>query len=360
MNTLLIDKTDITEALVDDDCTILRPDDDRWLDFITAHPDTTIFHHPAWMHVISRTYGYHAFVIAVCNAEGEILAGLPMMDVSTTLRRHHWVSLPFTDYCNPLSRDAGSLERLTTCLTSFYYKGTAPRIELRWAFPCQQEMQTCSNYVLDTIALSTDADQVAWRFDRVHRQNTRAAVEKNVRIERGDQCEHLRLFYQLQLETRRRHGLPTQPQRFFDLLADRLFQQGLGFVLLAYKGDECLAGLVLLRWKQSLIAKYAASKKCTLSLRPNNLLFWDAIKWGCNNGYKVFDIGRSHIENEGLRRYKRGWGAREFPLSYSVLPTAPARPRVSRVVEKIAQTIIRRSPVWVCRLSGELFYQHLA
>jgi len=359
METRFTDLMNTPDEKVAKDCIIMKPDDARWLAFAGAHPDATVFHHPAWMDIIATCYGFQPFVIAVCDAAGGIRAGLPMMDASTVFRHRHWVSLPFTDYCNPLYLDSASLERLSAGIASFYREGIARSIELRWDFPPQQSMHAYSDFVLQTIPLVPDADKVIKRFDRVHRQNAHAAEERGVRIVRGEGREHLRLFYDMQLKTRLRHGAPAQPQRFFDLVADKIFKPGLGFVLLAYKGDKCLAGLVLLHWKQSLIAKYAASREDSLNLRPNNLLFLNAIKWGCSNGVKVFDMGRSANEHTGLRRYKRGWGAEEMPLKYSVLSSAPPRREARRFVENIAHTIIEHSPTFVCRILGNQFYRYI-
>lgn len=50
----------------------------------------------------------------------------------------------------------------------------------------------------------------------------------------------------------------------------------------------------------TLIAKHVASREDRFKLRPNNLLFWEGICWGCKNGYTVFDMGRTDVENIGL------------------------------------------------------------
>jgi CelD/BcsL family acetyltransferase involved in cellulose biosynthesis len=163
----------------------------------------------------------------------------------------------------------------------------------------------------------------------------------------------------MQLKTRLRHGAPVQPKRFFDMFAEKIFKPGLGFVMLAYKDDKCLAGLVLLRWNYSLVAKYAASREDSLNLRPNNLLFLNAITWGCSNGCRVFDMGRSAVEHTGLKRYKRGWGAEEMPLNYSVFSSAPPKRAARRFAEKIAHSIIEHSPAFVCRILGNNFYRYI-
>ena len=97
--------------------------------------------------------------------------------------------------------------------------------------------------------------------------------------------------------------------RFFDLLASGLIEQGLGFVLLAYKDDECLAAAVFLHWQRTLTYKYGASVADGLKLRPNNLLFWTAIRWGCENGYTVLNMGKTDLANTGLRGIQEWLGS---------------------------------------------------
>jgi hypothetical protein len=86
---------------------------------------------------------------------------------------------------------------------------------------------------------------------------------------------------------------------------------------------------------------------------------WTAIKWGCENGYHTFDFGRTDLSDEGLRAFKNGWGTREEPLVYSVITDRPPQPSSGRLKRSMA-AVIQRSPTWVCRLIGELFYQYAA
>ena len=335
----------------------IEPCDERWLAFAASHAQANIFHHPAWINLLAECYGYRPFIIAVQDDEGELFAGMPIMEVNSFLTSRRWVSLPFSDYCVPLSRDDESLEKLADYFVNAYENDQVPSIELRWELPHQETIQQKSNHVLHSIELSENIDSVAKRFKRSHRQNIRTAEKRGVRVEWGNKIEHMRLYYQLQLETRQRQGVPVQPWRFFELLATTLFEQELGFALLAYKDEECLAGVIFLHWGKYIVAKYAASRADTLKLRPNNLLFWTGIHWGCEHGKTVFDFGRTDNSNSGLCRYKRGWGAVEKPLIYSVLSSKPPNQKNSRF-QDILKPVIRKSPLWVCRASGELLYRH--
>lgn len=48
----------------------------------------------------------------------------------------------------------------------------------------------------------------------------------------------------------------------------------------------------------------------------NHGILWDAIQWGCENGYHTLDMGRSDLDGEGLLKYKRSWGTTESDLTY--------------------------------------------
>lgn len=336
---------------------LLDPADERWLAFAESNPLSTIFHHPAWVNLLADCYGYRPFVVAMADEDGKIHAGIPIMEVKSPLTGRRWVSLPFTDHCAPLHRDVEALESLTDAVLQTAEAERVPKVELRWDYPRHSEIQSASHNVLHTVKLDPDVDSVLGRIHRMHKRNTKAAEKKGVRIEWGKQREHLDTFYGLHLETRRRQGVPIQPRKFFDLLGSTIIQQGLGFVLLAYKDDQCLAAAVFLHWRHTLIYKYGASSTEGWNLRPNNLLFWTAIHWGCENGYTLLDLGKTELANTGLREFKDRWGAEERPLTYSTVSATPPHPADGKL-GGVMRAVIQNSPPWVCEAAGALLYRH--
>jgi CelD/BcsL family acetyltransferase involved in cellulose biosynthesis len=332
--------------------------DHRWLTFAASHPNATVFHHPAWTALLARCYGYRPLLLTIEDA-GTICAGLPISEIKGLWGGRRWVSLPFSDYCQPLGTGEGSQECLAAALVRLYETDNLRQCEVRWTLPSRPDIQQCCRHVLQVVPISPDAGRVYKGLDRTCRQNIAKAEESGVQIVRGQDTEHLRLFYELQLETRRRHGVPVQPWRFFRCIGDLLLQSGLGFVLLAFQEDRCIAGALLLHWGRTLTCKYAASRAEDLKVRPNNLLFWTAIQWGCEQNYTTFDMGRTEVDNTGLRRYKKGWGAEETPLTYSILAPGPVEP-ANEALTRVVETVIQRSPPWVCRAAGEALYKHFA
>jgi hypothetical protein len=68
-------------------------------------------------------------------------------------------------------------------------------------------------------------------------------------------------------------------------------------------------------------------------------------------------MGRTDSGNSGLRTFKSGWGAEEMPLAYTSLSDKRRPDGVSKV-QPIMNAVIRNSPPWVCRTTGELLYKH--
>jgi CelD/BcsL family acetyltransferase involved in cellulose biosynthesis len=333
--------------------------DRSWIEYVSNLPQVNIFHQPAWSQMLVDCYSYHAFIITLIASNGYIQASLPMMEVNSPFTGRRWISLPFSDHCMPLYNDEAALRQLTEELVLLSKDRNSPPIELRGKYPSHELIHNHADYVLHTLSLESGPEALFDRFHSMHRRNIKKAQKSGMRVKQGTSQEHIDDFYLLHLNNRRRQGIPVQPKRFFNLLRKMILEQGLGFVLCAYLDDECIAAYIFLHWGQTLTYKFGASNPERLDLRPNNLLMWSGIRWGCENGYRTLDMGRSSLSNIGLRKFKSRWGAQESPLIYSTLSAAPLSLTGGKL-ESFIHTMIRNTPSWVCRATGELLYKHFA
>jgi len=339
------------------DSQLLSPDDERWAPYLSANQLANVFHHPAWSYLLAESYSYEPFVLAAFNSEGDILGGIPLIGIRSIFNKKRLVSLPFTDHCPPLFASYSALQVLTDHMVTLSKEDRISRIELRSDYPLLPGMHRCSDYVLHRVRLAPDESEVSSRIKPKHFRQVKVAEERGVQIKRGVDTGFVRQFYHMHMLTRRRKGVPVQPWKFFELLVQHITQQGLGFVLLAYKDQECVAGAVFLNWNKTLIYKYSASIEKARQLLAMDLLLWTAIQWGCENGYEWMDMGRTDKEDQGLRYFKRRWGAEEIPLYYCTISEDVQKPSSGEWAER-AKPIIQRSPPWVCRAAGELLYRH--
>jgi hypothetical protein len=168
-------------------------------------------------------------------------------------------------------------------------------------------------------------------------------------------------FYRLHLRTRRRFGVPIQPRRFFRMLWESVIRTGLGSVLIAEASASPVAAEVFLSWNGTTISKFSASDERAWSLRANNLITWHLIKTACERGSRWLDFGRTDAGSEGLRVFKRSWGAVEEPLVYATLGAGPEpAPSMGGKAGHLLASVIRHGPPVLCRAAGEALYRYAA
>jgi hypothetical protein len=233
--------------------------------------------------------------------------------------------------------------------------------EVRAELPAGDGVHLRSDAFTHTTALSGDKDAVFASFhpSQVQRNIRRAKKEQVVVRSAEEMADLTRVFYRLHVQTRRRLGMPVQPRRFFEAIWRHLFVPGYGRLQLAYSGTRPIAGAVFLTGNNVLTYKYGASDPAFWNLRPNHLVFWTALQWASETGFTEFDWGRSDAADKSLREFKSYWAGNEKPLVYSTLANGTPKEESPRAMN-IGRTVLRRSPTWVCRAAGELFYRYAA
>lgn len=336
-------------AAIVDPCT-----DARWGELLASSPQACVFHHPAWLSLLRECYGYEIAAWALEGRDGTLAAGLPVARIASRLTGTRLVALPFSDVCPPLGAPETAAALGAAVAERREHEGLD--LEVRARLTGIRGGHAPVRYVEHRLPLEPDVEAVAERFSKSQvKRGIAKARREGVTVERRTDADALARFYRMHVRTRRSQGVPTQPRRFILGFAD-LFARGRGFVLLARAGGEDLAAAVFLAAGGTLTYKYGASDPRFLAKRPNNLLFMEAIRWGCENGQRELDFGRTDLENDGLRRFKSAWGAQERELAYTYLGTVPGDG--AGRARRLTGAVIRRSPPAVGRWVGELFYRH--
>ena len=331
--------------------------DPRWRSMLSSSSGGSVFHHPAWLRLLHATYRYPVSACCVAAEDGRLLAGLPVATVASRLTGRRLVALPFSDVCPALFVPDAPLQarwELGDALSAMQRESGLP-LELRAPADVVLGASPGERFHHHLLALEPDVEAVQRRFARSQAlRGVRRALREGLRAQVRTDRDALAGFYRLHVATRHRLGVPTQPRRFI-LGLERLFDEGLGFVLLVGAGQRHVAAAVFLTCHGVLTYKYGASDPRALAARPNNLLFMEAIRWGCGHGFRTLDLGRTHWGQQGLRAFKLAWGPEERELRYAYVGQG-GEPR-ARVGGTLA-TLIRRSPPVASRLIGEVLYRH--
>jgi hypothetical protein len=332
-------------------------DDPAWAELLERSAAAEVFHHPRWLGLLRAQYGYEIYACCVSDDDG-IAAGIPIARIESRLTGRRLVSLPFSDVCSPVTRDADTkpLAALAEALAG-ERRRTGLELTIHGELPGIQGAFVQGGFVRHLLPLAADPAEVERGYSKSQvKRGIKKAQREGLVAERRTDTAALDAFYALHVPTRKKLGVPTQPKRFIRRFAE-LFDAGLGFVELVKDGDRPIAAAVFLTYNGTVTYKYGASDVRRLGKRPNHLLFSEVIRSACDAGFHTLDFGRTDVDNEGLRAFKRSWGAQEVDLSYTYLTDAP--PSLETPLRnRLMTTTIQHSPSGVSRIVGEALYRH--
>jgi hypothetical protein len=287
----------------------------KWDELLLTHPGYTFFHSSSWAKVLSTTYRYTPlYFTSVANGKLEEL--MPFMEIDSRLTGKRGISLPFTDLCSPLLPAEGGNGRLLDDVIGHGIRSGWRHLEIRGGNGTVSDTPAFSCFYGHHLDLVEDEEVMLSRFRNSTRRNIYKAISDGVKVTIGGSLPEMREFYRLNCMTRKRHGLPPQPYRFFRNLHEQVMAKDHGIVVLASLHDRVIAGAVYLHMGKKAIYKYGASDLRYQSTRANNLVMWEAIRWYASRGYGHFCMGRTESDNDGLRQFKLGWRTREYTIRY--------------------------------------------
>jgi hypothetical protein len=341
-------------------------DDLRWNRLVKRHPQSSVFHTSQWLEALHRTYSFKPIAFSTTPPGKELQDGIAFCEISSWLTGNRLISLPFSDHCEPLVDGSADFKVILSSVsrklrdTNSLYAEIRPLngIHLDYSFA-----RSTVSYRLHRLDLRPDLDTL---FHNCHRSSTQRKVlraeREQLSYDEGRSDPLLGAFYRLLVQTRQRHGMPPQPEKWFRNLIDH-FGEALK-LRVAFRSTTAVAGILTLQHKNTLVYKYGCSDSNFHNLGAVQFLFWRAIMDAKRQGLQVFDLGRSDIDNQGLITFKDRWGSQQSTLTYTRVPAAGkagAPVAFSRTNWRwnIPRAIISHLPDRAVRAIGRLFYRHV-
>jgi hypothetical protein len=340
--------------------------DSRWDELVERHPFASLFHSPAWLRALSRTYGYTPVAYTTSAPDAALENGVVFCRVESWLTGRRLVSLPFSDHCDPLIDEPSDMDTITAALEKeifrdeWRYMEMRPlrRLELVTALP-----QASIPYTFHLLDLSPDVDTL---YRNCHKNSTQRKIlraeREGLRYREGRDEELLDCFYTLQANTRKRHSRPPQPKHWFVNLIE-----GMGDALkirVAFQGQLPVAAVITICHKDTMVYKYGGSDPDSNKLGGVHMLLWRAIQEAKSSGLRFFDFGRSEVTHEGLITFKKRWGATQSDLIYSRYGLSD---EVAHMFEssgtnwksKVAHYLLSHMQPSLLSLAGRALYRHV-
>lgn len=357
-------------------------DRENWDAYAGAHPNASCYHLSAWGAVIRKAYSHTTYyLLAIDNItssdNGHVIGILPLIHMKHFLFGNTLVSMPFFDMGGMIAEDE-EIERALLSKALDLAKGLeVTSIELRntQAIRWLQSRETqspesavslCMDYFAETrshkvrmiMDLPESSASLMSSFKSKLRSQIRVPLKEGLESRIGG-VELLDDFYQVFLINMRDLGSPVHSRRLIKLAMDEFPDKAK--IVVVYKGSQPVASSVIVGFRDILHNPWASSLRQYSRLSPNMLLYWTMLEYGCDNGYKRFDFGRSSPE-EGTYRFKEQWGAKPQPLYWQYIGLKGLASGIGTTEKSRYETAVRywqKLPVSVTRILGPKIRKHI-
>jgi len=330
----------------------------NWDELILQHPDYSFFHTSAWAKVLMETYNYRPHYLMV-EEDGVLKAALPLMEVNSWLTGNRAVSLPFSDYCVPLVTEGVNFNQLFDEMIKFCKEEKLKYLELRgWEEFLNKDVSS-THLLSHYLNLERKEDELFSTFRKGTKSSIKKSQREGVTVKIDNSLTSVEDFYKMNCVTRKKHGLPPQPLVFFKNLYKYIISKDLGFISLGQYKGKSVAGAIYLKFGKKMLYKYSASYPDYLYLNANNLVMWESLKYCIEKGFKELCFGITEPRNEGLRRYKLGWGTAEEVLNtYRYNITTNNFVSVKTKTAGLHNIFFNKAPLPALKIFGSLLYRH--
>jgi len=326
----------------------------EWDALTGSHPEATLYHRAPWLEVLQRAFGVRPSVAIIGDSDSTRAACL-LAPNGNPIRRT-LVSMPFSDFCPPLAVNDSARESLLSKLAVIRNR---PRLEVRGAVG-SYPWHVLYHFQRWTLDLSRPFQAIEKAADREVRRHLRRARAAGVSVECSRGAEAMDCFSAMQLESRRRLGVPSQPLKFFRTVHEVFARLDSIEVWFALHQGKRIAAVVVLRDGNELHAKWSAREAGTPD-GSSHLIFMAIAEHHAQHAGSL-DFGRTDSRNRGLSRFKRELGASAADLPYSYFPQMPTVTSAENLtgVWQTASRVWRNLPLPVARVLNNVTYRYLA
>jgi FemAB-related protein (PEP-CTERM system-associated) len=316
---------------------------------VTSLPDATFFHRAGWQRAVERTFGYRSRCLTARRGD-RVVGVLPLFQVPTLPWGRALVSAPQAVYGGPAAEDPDGREALVRHARLLGERLGARYVEYRNRTPLEG-LPGKDLYVTFRRPILATSDENMAAIPRNQRRSIRIGLKSGLTSEVGRE-DLLDPFYTLYSHSVRNLGTPVFPRSLFENLLLE-FETECRILVVRHETRPVAAVLTFFD-RGEVLPYYGGALRDAFRLGVNDFMYWSLLCYGMENGYKIFDFGRSK-RGSGSFDFKRHWGFEPTPLHYQyellrqrALPDlSPRNPKFSIAIE-----MWKRMPLWLSRRLG--------
>lgn len=168
------------------------------------------------------------------------------------------------------------------------------------------------------IDLTKSESELLESFHPKTRYNIRVAQKHGVEVTEDSSKEAFEKYLKLTAETEKRQNFYAHNQKYHRLMWEYLHPSIAHLLTARYEGEIITTWIVFV-WHDFLYYPYGASTDKYKNVMANNLMMWEAIKFGKRLGLSTFDLWGKE-EGKGFTKFKEGYNPKvvEFVGSWDL------------------------------------------
>jgi len=293
---------------------------ESWEEFVFRHPLGNIFQTPEIFEVYKNTKNYEPLLRAIIDENGSIIAVL----LAVVQKDLGGMFGNFTARAvisgGPLTRSGGNENEAVRILLEALSKDIGKKVvylQFRNLFDCSAfkaefdavgyRMEEHLNFIIN---LNQDEERLWDELYSAKRRAIKKAINEKLEVKILSQPHQIKESFDILKSFYRKIRIPLPDKSYFDSIFQILYPKNMAKAFGVYYLDKMIGALYVFLYKNTITVGYTASLLKHRSKRPNDILYWEAIKWGSRNGYKIFDFGGAGAPDRkyGVRDFKKQFG----------------------------------------------------
>ncbi|HEY4342401.1 MAG TPA: FemAB family XrtA/PEP-CTERM system-associated protein [Steroidobacteraceae bacterium] len=326
-----------------------------WDEFVTAHPDASVYLLSGWALLAREVFGHPVFFIEARDAAGTLVGVLPMVQQKSLLLGNFATSLPFFNYGGALCAGDDIAAEMMQRGRALGQELGCSYVEFRDAQPRPGDWIRRTDKVSMVLQLPDTFAKLSQQLGSKLRSQAKRADREEPAVRIGG-VELVDDFYAVFASTMRDLGTPVYPRKFFPALLRR-FPEYCRIIVVDCRGKPAAAGFVV-TYNGHAEIPWAACLGEAKPLGFNMKLYWEVLTFVVGQGCSSFDFGRSTID-AGTYKFKKQWGAEPVQLhwhrweKHAKHDGAHASSGGGKVTDLLSQ-VWRRMPVQIANRLGPL------
>ncbi len=328
----------------------------QWTAYLDRHSASTLFHGLEWKRAVERTFG-HRFRGFTASRGDQLVGVLPLYEVRSLFAGKLLVSVPYATYGGILADDAAVVDRLYAAARTLQQSIGARSLEFRSIRAEVPDLAARVTHATFVRSLPETPEAIDAMLPRKARAAARRAVERgglSVEFDPG----RMEVLWQLYARSMRRLASPNYPLRFFREIAGALPDRHI--VQIVRHNGVAVAGLFSFIWRDRVIPYFVGIDERVEVYGLSHYLYSESMKHAVAIGCRVYDFGRSRIDNRGPFEFKRLCGFEPTELQYQVAvadgraapdlsPTSPRWSAARRAWRTLPLAITRPLGGWLAK-----------